>query len=317
MADAGATFLRSLAPTAAVFAKTNPGQDFGALISRIASDYPQLAPYLSNPEIAQILLEAAKNNPTAAQFQGAVQGSEWYRSKPPSERTWITTQLIDPARASQLSAQAAVRLHQAARIAGVNLTPDQFAKLTDQALAGGWDTDANEIQRRLVDMGRTQTLGPGQITATQDQLRATASNYAIPVSDTALRNWAVRINDGSQTAAGFEEYARSQAKLAFPTLAKQIDTGLTVKQIGDPYAQIAAQTLGINPDGIDWSKPKWQAALQGRDAKGEMTGPLDHLAWQQKLTTDKAYGYDQSQNGLSSAYQLVNTLATGFGQQVI
>lgn len=300
MADAGTTsFLQSIAP----------------LVEKIKTDYPSLLPYLQDPEIAEIILEGAANNDTPTAFQAAIQGSKWYTSKAPSERQWIVTKLVDPGRASQLEAQTSVQIRQLASTYGIPLTSAQVDYFTTGALDGGWD--ANEIQRQVVNYGSTRQLRPGQITATQDQLRATASSYAIPVSDQALKSWATQINDGNQTTQGFQSYAAQQAKLAFPGLEKQIDSGLTVKQIGDPYAQIAAQQLGIDPNTIDFSDPKWHAALQGQDANGNPAGPLTHLQWQQKILVDPTYGFASSQQGLSDAYNLKQSIMQSFGTQVV
>lgn len=296
MADAGASFLQGIAP----------------LVATINAQYPQLAPYLQNPEIAQILLEGAAKGQTPDQFQGALQASNWYRSKPPSEREWIVTQLIDPARAAQLQAQTSVQVNQLASEFGVHLDSNQVNLFTQGALAGSWD--ATEIQRRIVNFSQTQKLAPGQILATQQGLQSTAASYALPVAAGTLRDWATKINNGSQTTQGFTSYAQQQAKILYPSLAKQIDAGQTVKQIGDPYAQIAASTLGIDANSVDWSNPKWSAALQGTPAKaGEPAAPMSLQQWQQTLMTGPQYGFSHSTQGQTDAYNLVNTLKQGFG----
>lgn len=294
---------------------TNFLQSIAPLVERIKKDFPSLLPYLSDPALAEIILEGAAGQYTPEKFTSAVQGSEWYRTKAPSERQWIITKLVDPARAAQLESQATVQVRQLASQFGVPLTSAQLDLFVNGALQGGWD--AAEIQRQLVNYSQTQRLSPGQITATQDQLKATAAAYAIPLSDQTLSHWATQINNGSQTTQGFQDYAQQQAKLAFPSLAKQIDSGLTVKQIGDPYAQIAAQTLGIDPNTVDWSDPKWQKALQSRDKDGNISGPQDHLQWKQTLMTDDAYGYAHSEGGQSAAYDLKGALSSAFGLNVL
>lgn len=292
-------------------------QGIAPLVAKINSDYPQLAPYLQNPEIAQIILEGASKNMTPTQFQGAIQASTWYKTKAPSERTWITTQLIDPARAGQLEGETSVRVRQIANQLGLRLTGAQVDLFAHGALQGGYDKDANELQRQLADFGRNQKLAPGQILATQQQMQKTASDYGIPIGGQALKAWATQVNDGSQTMQGFQAYAASQAKLAYPPLAKEIDQGLTIKQIGDPYAQIAATTLGIDPNSVDWSDPKWQKALQGRSKEGDYRGPMSHLDWKQTIMQDPAYAYAKSENGQTDAYHLMNTLKSAFGLNVL
>lgn len=287
------------------------------LVAKIQSDYPQLAAYLQDPEIAQIILEGASKNMTPTQFQGAIQASTWYKTKAPSERTWITTQLVDPARAGQLEGETSIRVRQIANQLGLRLTGAQVDLFAHGALQGGYDKDANELQRQLADFGRNQKLAPGQILATQQQMQKTAADYGVPLGGQTLRAWATQVNDGSQTMQGFQSYAAQQAKLAYPPLAKQIDQGLTVRQIGDPYAQIAGQALGIDPNSINWSDPKWQKALQGRSKEGDYRGPMDHLSWKQTIMTDPTYGYSKSENGQTDAYHLMNTLKGAFGLQVL
>lgn len=295
MADAGADFLKGIAP----------------IIDQIKTNYPQLVPYLADPQLLSLFAEGMSKQMTSAQFQGFILASDWHRNTPPSARQWLSTQLLEPARAAQLKAQTSTQVQQIGTTVGVPLTTQQVDFLSQAALQEGWN--ATEIQRRIISQSAQAKLQPGQILATQGQLQQTASSYGIPISTNTLGTWARQINDGSQTTAGFQSYAAQQAKLAFPTLAKQIDSGLTVKQIGDPYAQIAGQTLGIDPNTVDWSQPKWQKALQAQDAQGNITGPMDHLSWEKTIRTDPTYGYSRSEQGQTDAYSLVNALKQGMG----
>jgi hypothetical protein len=98
-------------------------------------------------------------------------------------------------------------------------------------------------------------------------LKEQAGQYYVPMSDQALQGWTQKIIGGQITADSFSAYLKEQAKSLFPGLANAIDQGITVQHYTDPYRQIAAQTLELNPDSVDFSSPKFSPALYQKDAK--------------------------------------------------
>lgn len=157
--------------------------------------------------------------------------------------------------------------------------------------------------------------GGGDYGAQLAALRKIAADYLIPVSDQMLGQRAIDILAGRSDVNAFTADMQTQAsQLWGPEIAQRIKQGATMSQIVDPYRQSAARLLGVNPDSIDFTEPKWQKALANQDATSGQTSVMTLPQWQRTLMTDPTYGYSRSQNGLDRAAAMVNALGATFGK---
>jgi hypothetical protein len=170
------------------------------------------------------------------------------------------------------------------------------------------------LQQQIGAQASLKTLKAGTIQNTASQLGQTAQNYGVPLSDQTAFQWAQKINEGLATSDGFNAYAIDQAKTLYPTLAQHLNQGMTVRQLAEPYLQIAGQTLGVDPNSLELTDPRWTAALQSRNAQGQIQGPMSQLEWQQKIMTDPQYKYAESANGQQAGLELAQNLAKTFGK---
>lgn len=282
-----------------------------AVAQQIIDRFPAFAAIAQIPEIGDLLQMASAQNWSSAYFQEQLWNTNWWKHTPESSRTWQTRKLVDPATAGAQAKTMSANVIATSTSLGIHLSPAEVAWYSELAASGGWDQTA--LTRSLVDNTQRDRFKAGTIGSTKDGLHATAANYGVNISDAAAMTWAQQISTGRQTQEGFEDWTRNQAKAAYPQLTKEIDSGLTVKQIADPYMQIAAQTLGINPETMSLTDPRWQRALQGRDDKGNATGPMTTQDWQRHLMTDPGYNYGHTQNGQAAALQLRDALGKTFG----
>lgn len=278
--------------------------------------YPTMIPFLSNPALGPFWVEigraAGSGTPlTPDEVQNRLWASNWWKTTPESERNWQTLKIVDPKTAAQKTAQQQQVILQQAGQLGISLQGAQLDFLTQAALAEG-GLDATTIQQRLAK-NYGQKAKVGTLAALSTDLAAVASNYGIPMSRGTLDQWSRNITAGTATQQGFTEYMKNQAKASFPSLQKELDQGMTVKQLADPYLQLASQTLGISAEQMRLDDPKWQRPLQNHDAKGQSIGPMTMFDWQKTLTTDKAYGYEYSANAQADARNIFNDLASTFG----
>lgn len=289
------------------------GREYLETIARITDAYPAFGPLLSIPDIANLLIEASVPGAqwTPDKLQAKIQGTDWWKNTSDSSRKWQIQKLTQPGSAAQSSAQTASAILSAAGQAGVSLSPTELATMVDNAQNDAWTPQ--QLQQNVVRHAEQNTLKPGTIANTATQLGGVAAQYGVPLSDHAAFAWASKIAAGTATAEGFNAYAVQQAKLHFPTLSEHLDQGMTVRQLADPYLQIAGQTLGVDPNALELSNPKWAAALQHRDEKGNIVGPMTTLDWQRKIMTDPGYGYDHTANAQAAATNLVQQLGQSFG----
>jgi hypothetical protein len=173
---------------------------------------------------------------------------------------------------------------------GVNLKLAQAQEIANQALKFGWSNQ--DIQRSLgqfvrVQAGAPQTPGqmqttgvgrqvatPGQPNVTPavqtnagavvQQLRTAAASYLESPTDPSLQQWSQNIADGSQTMDQYNAYLAQQASLKYPGMAEQIRNGMTPTQITSNLQQLAANTLEVSPNQVDFiNNPKYAKMLDG------------------------------------------------------
>jgi hypothetical protein len=105
------------------------------------------------------------------------------------------------------------------------------------------------------------------------------------------------------------------ARVLYPTLQSQFDAGLTFDDAVDPYRQVAASTLELAPDQIDFTDPKWLTPITYMPDPTTGEQRLMNLAeWGKELRTNRAYGYEFTTNAKNQAYSVVETLGNLFGR---
>jgi hypothetical protein len=139
----------------------------------------------------------------------------------------------------------------------------------------------------------------------------------VPISNQRLDQWTTNVLRGEASPEDFESYLKAQAKSLWddPQLQAALDRGVTTDQYLDPYREMAAQELEMNPEDINWlGSPKWSKAIfaQGKDGSRNIRSLAD---WQRELRTNAVYRYDQTSGARDAAAQFTTELATMFGKQ--
>lgn len=142
--------------------------------------------------------------------------------------------------------------------------------------------------------------------AEHESIERTATNYMIPLAPGAKEQW--RDNE-----AGFEQHAKDVASGLYPTMAPQIQAGVHMRTLMDPYVQVAKQVLGPETE-PDFHAPAWARALEGGlDPKTGRASPMPLTAWRTYLMTNPTFGYDRSPEALQRADEFIQALHASFG----
>lgn len=99
---------------------------------------------------------------------------------------------------------------------------------------------------------------------------------------------------------------------SYPGLKNQIEQGMTIEQISEPYRQVTAQRLGISQADFDLMQPKWKRALNDQRPDGSF-GPIPLWEWERLVMTDQSYGYNNAPEAKEKATQLKSMLEQTFG----
>lgn len=288
----------------------------GALVAasiyqKLLAQYPDFAPlFEAVPELRPLFIQSITGNWTPTKFAEELHKTHWWQVTPESARLWLATSASDPAQASQQRQNTVTEYYRIAAQEGISVPLQQMASLAETGLSQGW-TDA-QIRDHIVGFAKQKDPLTGTLDSTVSQLKQTASDYGVPTSDPGLFDWAKKIRSNTATMDGFTETMREHAKSMFPALSSAIDRGVTVRQYADPYAQMAAQTLEINPSDFNVTDPKWSQALQQRDKSGQMV-PMTLSDWQSHMMSDPKYGWDKTRNAQADATNVVQSLGQMFG----
>ena len=267
----------------------------------------------SVPEIAGLLQMAVSEEWSDAKFDYELKQTGWYKTTSASAREWDVNKQRDPASAQQqIDARIATIREQALGL-GVRLSDATISKLSEDSLRGGWTEQilqnaiGSEAIKSVSGVSQLRTGFVGQ------QLRQTASNYGVSLSDTTFNEWVNKIAVGQENAQSFQQYALNTAKALYPGISAQLDAGQTFQQITDPYRQTAARTLEINAETIDFTDPKWAKAVTFVTDKGEQR-PMNYNEWGDYLRQTRSFGYEFTQDAQSRAFQVANDIANLFGK---
>lgn len=284
---------------------------FWDIIRIIYEQFPELVPILQKPGVFQVLVDSINNNWSDDRRNAALAQTDYYKNNDAAHRYWDVFSSTDPASAKTRGEAGARLVTDTASALGVTLTPDQSWNLSVETTINGWD--ASRVRYEILAAADPTSAKGGDLASTANSIKSLASDYAVPLSDTAVMQWAKQMEEGAIDINTVKGYLIEQAKSLFPGLASALDRGVTVKQYADPYIQAAVQELGINPDSVDLTDPKWMSALNQIDPKTGARVSLSLDDWTRKLRTDPTYGYDTTNNARASATQLTSALEAKFG----
>lgn len=281
-------------------------------MNEVKSKYPAQAPYLGNPEIAALLKQAVDEKWPPDVLQSHLEASQWWKSHSPQQRQWNLLNQTDPAAALQSVQGEFDAIRSSASNLGLRLSSGDMMTLAVQSLSLGWTQQ--QLNEHMVSAHQGGIAG-GSMGVTRDQLKSIADDYLLPASDQTLDQWTKRIAAGNTTPDVFKDQMSRQAMSRYqdPGIKEALAHGMTIKDFADPYVQMAAQTLGMNPNDIDLLQTKWSQALDHVDDKNGVRRAMTMNEWEQKIKMDPTYGYDSSKNGIAEASQLVGQLRQQFG----
>jgi hypothetical protein len=282
-----------------------------------AEMYPEYYAIVRNqPEIAELLKRYINEGWSETKFQAELRGTNWWKTTTASAREWDTASALDPASyQSQVDEQATLISTQALNL-GIRLSDERAQKLALDSLRLGWGP-----QTILNSIGMAATEA-GSVGATQlregfygQQVRQIARQYGVTLADQTFNSFVNRIAVGDETMESFQDYALTIAKSLYPSITDQLDAGRTFDDIVAPFREIAASTLEMNPDEIDFTDPKWVTPITYQpDPKTGEQRLMSLAEWGKELRTNTAYGYEYTDQAKQQAYRVTEQLANLFGR---
>jgi hypothetical protein len=276
------------------------------------AEYGFAAAFLNSvPEIKRLVKKATAGGWEMDKFLDALKVTKWWKSRSDAQRRFDVEFKENPGEVKDKLRKAYASVSLIAAKLGVKLTNTQIKNLGKSFVRNDLSDDAlREAIGRIYSTARRQS---GLSLVARADLQEMAGNYAVRVGWKALDTMVKGVVMGRRSAEDYEEYFRAQAERAYPSIKAQLNNGFTVRQILDPYIQLAADEVGINPATADLNNSMWTRPIQQVDKAGAAPRSMTFDEWTSHIRTDKRYGFDKSQRGQRAAAVLSNELMQAFG----
>lgn len=268
------------------------------------------------PELKTFLDQAVQNSWTADKLTAMVESSAWWMQNADTVRNLAIQQATEPGTYAQNLAFAKNQIGLKARQQGRYYTDADLNTLALITLTSNasWDDGVlSELVASRLGIRGNQTDGIREGTAAQyqDHFTKVAQDYGVAYSQDFLDSWVTKVQMGFDTADGFESLMRSRAKAAFPQFANQIDAGMTVRDIADPYISTYAKTLEVPETDVKLQDTAIQRALSqtGQDGTTRTSMPL----WQFERTLKDDPRYDSTKQAKSDAFSTLAKIGSDWG----
>lgn len=263
----------------------------------------------SDPSLYKVFRQAVANTWSPQRFVAELRGTDWFRQHSAAARKDQVLKATDPAEWKAQHDQARAKIRDMAAGMGAQLSDTTLKRITRNALTFGWaDEQIRDTLAPAVKAGSAGTFG-GDAATEVAALRQTAYQNGVKIADPTLQKWVQRMASG-ESPAGFDQYVRTMAKSAFPSFAQQIDAGVNVQDLAEPYINSMAQTLELDPAAIDLFDPTVRKALQATDGQGKLTTkPL----WQFEDEMRADPRYDKTKQANAQASKFAAALTQTFG----
>lgn len=226
----------------------------------------------SDPSIKNIFDQAVKGNWSKDVFQAHFANTDFWKNNSDAMRKAKEMMVSDPA--TWQATMDANRAHI------LQMAQDIGAIIPDSALG---DLSKNVTMMAMSDEQLKSTLSGyinfvngslvGQAGMYEQSMRKYAENMGVSVNQQSIKNYAQLMVKGVSSESDFQNFIKDQAVSAYPAYEDQIKNGgMTVKDIANPYIQMMAQSLEINPTTIGLDDPTIMQGLNGLDQDGKPIG---------------------------------------------
>lgn len=264
----------------------------------------------SIPELAGVLQASAQAGDSPDAFLAKIAVTPWYQQHSDSLRNLLFQQSSDPATYQNNLNQANALVTQLAGQLGRSVDANALAY---QYLAEGWTQDT--LRDAIASKGTLVSEGSGAYAGNAGQLQAhlkqTAADYGVAFTDSFIDGYVNKIQSGQDTTDGFDNLMKARAKAAYPQFAQQIDGGMTLQQIADPYMATYSKVLEVPQTAVTLNDPQVQKALAQVDPKTGTQSSMPLWQFEQQLKKDPRYDY--TSQAKTDAYTTLHEIGQNWG----
>lgn len=263
------------------------------------------------PEINSIFQEAVAGQWSTDKFISAVQNSHWWATHSDAARQAFLTMNTDPATWNKLVTQLESTFTNLAAELGALPTNGQLYSLAVDALTNGYDQNQAVLRQKFSAFVRPVSglhFG-GEAGSDETQLRQDMMNLGVFLPENVLDKNLQNIIAGNTDVNAIEGQLRTQAAATYPAYAKEINSGMNVSDIADPYIQQAQSLLEQGPGQVNIMNPLIKGALQF--TQNGQPAPMSLTDFEDRVRQDPAW--KSTTNAQNSIMQTAHQVLTDFG----
>src|SRR5690242_8574197 len=252
-----------------------------------------------DPDLKRLFSQAVSGNWTAEKFVAELKNTGWYKKNSESVRQWQFLLSNDPATARSKKAAVIAQLRDTAGELGAVMNAATIDRVATNALMFGWnDSQIRDTLSQYVKAVNGTFYGAAGNNV--DELRQLAWRNGIRIDTGTLQRWAQSITTGNQSLQDFQRHVRLMAKSVAPGFSDELDAGMDLYDIANPYIQAKAKILEKNPADIDLFDKDVRSALSGRTKDGK---PASKSLWQFEQDLRRNPEWTKTQNAQDSVMQ--------------
>lgn len=246
---------------------------------------------------------------TPDKFVAELKNTKWWKTTENSVRQYQIAVAQDPATMNARKRALSAQIADSANSLGAGLSKTALARITQNALMFGWND--NQVRDTLSSYVHTMNgVYNGQAGTDADALRQTAWRNGLHLSSATLQGYVQSIAAGKTSVNFYQDTIRKQAKTLAPGFADQIDSGMDLMDIANPYIQAKASLLQMDPAKVDLFDNDIRQALSAKDGAGK---PTSMSLWEFENKVRQNPAYLKTDSARDQAYSTAHKVLSDFG----
>ncbi len=263
----------------------------------------------SDPSLKKLFQDAVSGSWTQQKFTAELKNTPWYQKNSESVRQWTFLASNDPATAQAKRGALLSQLRDTAGELGAVISASTLNKIAGNALMFGWnDAQIRDTLTQYVKAVNGTFYGAAGNNV--DELRQLAWRNGIQIGTGTLQKWAQSITSGNHSLEDYQRHVREMAAKAFPIYADQLESGVDMYDIANPYIQAKAKILEQNPADIDLFDIDVRRGLSSTGQDGK---PASMSLWQFEQNMRKKPEWLKTKSAQDQTMAMGHKILSDFG----
>lgn len=268
-----------------------------------------LAVLRSNPELSKLFDRAVGGTYSSQRFVAELRNTKWYKSRGETARQNEVLKNADPAEYKRRAMASLANVKDAYYQMYGRMPSEALMKsMNYTAFMGGYsDAEIKDLVGKSFNVGQQMKLGiGGTLGEAERQIRGAVEDYGLDMGEPWIARQLTYVATGRADATSVANYLQKAAISKYGAYKEELENGMTMKDIAEPFRQLMAKTLELSDKSLSIADPSIQKALSYRaPAKGGKPGaPAQMPLWQFEsgLKNDKRWlGTQNAQDSVMSA----------------